>query len=95
MPASAQRRQAREEGRAPAAHEEATYDDIYRTSPKITRQNLETPESQSEQRRIGLPEENLLDFLEKNAPKLEDWQRELLRIARLLSQYSTRSARPR
>ena len=45
------------------------------------------PRSQSEQRRLGLPEENLLYFLEKNAPKLEDWQRELLRIVRLLSQY--------
>ena len=55
--------------------------------PEITRENGEAPESQSEQRRIGLPEENLLYFLEKNAPKLEDWQRELLRIVRLLSQY--------
>ncbi len=43
--------------------------------------------TQSEQRQIGLPEENLLYFLEKNAPKLDDWQRELLRIVRLLSQY--------
>ena len=42
---------------------------------------------QGEQRRLGLPEENLLYFLEKNAPKLDDWQRELLRIVRLLSQY--------
>jgi stage V sporulation protein R len=69
------------------AHEEATYDDIYRTLPEITRENSEPAESQNEQRRIGLPEENLLYFLEKNAPKLEDWQRELLRIVRLLSQY--------
>jgi spore cortex formation protein SpoVR/YcgB (stage V sporulation) len=70
------------------AHEEATYDDIYRTLPEITKEDVTEPnESQSEQRRIGLPEENLLYFLEKNAPKLEDWQRELLRIVRLLSQY--------
>jgi stage V sporulation protein R len=70
------------------AHEEATYDDIYRTLPEITRENgAEPTETQSEQRRLGLPEENLLYFLEKNAPKLEDWQRELLRIVRLLSQY--------
>ena len=41
----------------------------------------------NEQRRLGLPEENLLYFLEKHAPKLEDWQAELLRIVRLLSQY--------
>jgi spore cortex formation protein SpoVR/YcgB (stage V sporulation) len=69
-------------------HEEATYDDIYRTLPEITRENTAEPsESQREQRSIGLPEENLLYFLEKNAPKLEDWQRELLRIVRLLSQY--------
>jgi spore cortex formation protein SpoVR/YcgB (stage V sporulation) len=69
-------------------YEEATYDDIYRTLPEITREGpAETSEAQSEQRRLGLPEENILYFLEKNAPKLEDWQRELLRIVRLLSQY--------
>jgi spore cortex formation protein SpoVR/YcgB (stage V sporulation) len=70
------------------AHEEATFDPIYRTLPEITREGAAEPtEAESEQRRLGLPEENLLYFLEKNAPKLEDWQRELLRIVRLLSQY--------
>ena len=33
------------------------------------------------------PQENLLYFIEKNAPKLEPWQRELVRITRKLSQY--------
>jgi len=33
------------------------------------------------------PEENLLYFLEKHAPKLEPWQRELARIVRKISQY--------
>lgn len=33
------------------------------------------------------PQENLLYFLEKNAPLLEPWQRELIRIVRKLSQY--------
>jgi spore cortex formation protein SpoVR/YcgB (stage V sporulation) len=72
------------------AHEEATYDVIYRTLPEITKEGAPDEsgeEAQSEQRRLGLPEENLLYFLEKNAPKLEDWQRELLRIVRLLAQY--------
>jgi spore cortex formation protein SpoVR/YcgB (stage V sporulation) len=71
------------------AHEEATFDPIYRTLPEITREGAEEQpsESETEQRRLGLPEENLLYFLEKNAPKLEDWQRELLRIVRLLAQY--------
>jgi len=36
---------------------------------------------------VGLPEENLLYFLEKHAPRLKDWQRELIRIVRILSQY--------
>ena len=56
--------------------------------PRSRASNRQTSaETQNEQRRLGLPEENLLYFLEKNAPKLEDWQRELLRIVRLLSQY--------
>jgi stage V sporulation protein R len=33
------------------------------------------------------PQENLLYFLEKSAPKLEPWQRELVRIVRKVAQY--------
>lgn len=33
------------------------------------------------------PQENLLYFIEKNAPLLEPWQRELVRIVRKVSQY--------
>ena len=33
------------------------------------------------------PEENILYFLEKNAPLLEPWQRELVRITRKVAQY--------
>jgi stage V sporulation protein R len=33
------------------------------------------------------PEENLLYFIEKHAPKLEPWQRELTRIVRKIAQY--------
>jgi spore cortex formation protein SpoVR/YcgB (stage V sporulation) len=33
------------------------------------------------------PEENVLYFLEKHAPKLEPWQRELARIVRKIAQY--------
>ncbi len=70
------------------AYEEATFDPIYRTLPEIVRESdAEPTEAQTEQRRLGQPEENLLYFLEKHAPKLGDWQRELLRIVRLLSQY--------
>src|SRR5256885_12495063 len=33
------------------------------------------------------PEENLLYFIEKNAPLLEPWQREIVRIVRKIAQY--------
>ncbi len=33
------------------------------------------------------PQENILYFIEKNAPCLESWQRELIRIVRKISQY--------
>lgn len=37
---------------------------------------------------INLPEENLLYFIEKNSPILNNWQRELLHIVRNLAQFS-------
>jgi stage V sporulation protein R len=36
---------------------------------------------------LGLPEENILYFLEKNAPLLKTWEREVLRIVRQVAQY--------
>ena len=33
------------------------------------------------------PQENILYFIEKNAPRLEDWKREIIRIVRMMSQY--------
>jgi stage V sporulation protein R len=38
-------------------------------------------------RALGLPDENILRFLETTAPLLEDWQRELLSIVRSLATY--------
>jgi len=69
-------------------HEEANFDDLWRTVPK----SLEDAADQIapatvEEDQLGLPEENLLYFLEKHAPRLKDWQREIIRIVRILSQY--------
>jgi stage V sporulation protein R len=36
---------------------------------------------------VGLPEENLLYFLEKTSPRLQSWEREIIRIVRLIAQY--------
>ena len=40
-----------------------------------------------EQRYPEEPQENILYFIEKNAPLLEPWQREIIRIVRKMSQY--------
>jgi len=68
------------------------YNELYRTlpgqdKPAVKDGNERSEESKAEQAALRLPEENLLYFLEKNAPKLEGWKRELLRIVRVLSQY--------
>jgi stage V sporulation protein R len=73
------------------AHSEATYNDLWRTVPGAGRdkEDANTAEARLQEikRELGLPEENLLYFIEKRAPKLEDWQRELVRIVRLIAQY--------
>ncbi|HHJ40218.1 MAG: SpoVR family protein [Methylothermaceae bacteria B42] len=43
--------------------------------------------SDSSERYPPEPEENLLYFIEKNAPLLEPWQREIVRIVRKIAQY--------
>jgi spore cortex formation protein SpoVR/YcgB (stage V sporulation) len=44
--------------------------------------------AEAEERRFPEePEENILYFIEKNAPLLEHWQREIIRIVRKISQY--------
>jgi spore cortex formation protein SpoVR/YcgB (stage V sporulation) len=66
-------------------HGERLFNDLWRTVPEKTKARR----SPEERRRalLGLPEENLLYFLEKSAPRLAPWQREILRIVRLIAQY--------
>jgi spore cortex formation protein SpoVR/YcgB (stage V sporulation) len=47
------------------------------------------PSLDEERRRalLELPQENILYFLEKTAPRLKPWQREIMRIVRHVSQY--------
>jgi len=44
-------------------------------------------EARERKRLMGLPEENLLFFLERHSPILKPWQREILRIVRNIAQY--------
>ncbi len=56
--------------------------ELWRTLPK--------PRDQTDHKDVHFPsepQENLLYFIEKNAPMLEAWQREIIRIVRKISQY--------
>ena len=72
------------------ANEETEYCDLWRTVPTGARTReptLSEAEAAARKQRLRLPQENLLYFLEKNSPILQDWQRELLRIVRNVAQY--------
>lgn len=77
----------RERELARQAHEEASFRDLWRTVPRAPDRQVGDPDAAREATDLGLPEENILYFLEKSAPKLDDWQRELIRIVRHLAQY--------
>lgn len=56
---------------------------LWRTLPA----GKETEKHQALHRFPDEPQENLLYFIEKNAPLLEPWQREIIRIVRKIAQY--------
>ncbi len=71
-------------------YEERSYNDLWRTIPRPAEadKSSETEDAIAERKRaLNLPEENLLYFLEKNSLILEPWQREILRIVRIVAQY--------
>lgn len=56
--------------------------DLWRTIPK-----KEQSEQETTFRFPSEPQENMLYFIEKNAPLLESWEREVVRIVRKIAQY--------
>jgi stage V sporulation protein R len=72
--------------RARREHDEKMFDDLWRTLPE-SKPQPGTDKLSERRRRLGLPEENLLYFLEKSSPRLESWEREIIRIVRLIAQY--------
>jgi len=69
------------------AHEEAAFNDLWRTVPSGPAKSGKVLSIERRRKLLGLPQENLLYFLEKSAPRLAPWQRELLRIVRHIAQY--------
>jgi stage V sporulation protein R len=72
-----ERRQERE------AYMQAMVNDLWRTLPRRDKK----AHQHHEKRYPSEPQENLLYFIEKNAPLLEPWQREIVRIVRKIAQY--------
>ena len=64
-------------------HLQRQINDLWRTIPKASGRHNE----EQAQRWPAEPQENILYFLEKHAPLLEPWQREVIRIVRKLAQY--------
>jgi stage V sporulation protein R len=77
LKAEAERLAARE------THRESQFNDLWRTLPATERPREAKPDAQFP----SDPQENLLYFIEKHAPRLEPWQREVVRIVRKLAQY--------
>lgn len=69
------------------AREERAFNDLWRTVPARPRKNPSQLSAERRRALLGLPQENLLYFLEKSAPRLHPWQRELVRIVRHIAQY--------
>ena len=66
------------------AYAQQQINDIWRTLPR----RADKLDEAAEARRFPEePQENLLYFIEKNAPLLEPWQREIVRIVRKVAQY--------
>jgi len=62
---------------------QAQVNELWRTIPKFEKGEANRPKT----RFPSEPQENILYFLEKKAPLLEPWQRELVRIVRKIAQY--------
>jgi stage V sporulation protein R len=69
------------------AYEEHVFNDLWRTVPSGPGKSASELSVERRRALLGLPQENILYFLEKSAPRLQPWQRELLRIVRHIAQY--------
>jgi stage V sporulation protein R len=76
-----EKERARQEERE--AYLQRQLNDLWRTLPR-----RDSEEAEAQARRFPAePQENLLYFIEKHAPLLEPWQREVVRIVRKIAQY--------
>ena len=68
-------------------HQEKMFNDLWRTVPVSGKAKVSGGDEERRRALLELPQENILYFLEKTAPRLASWQREILRIVRHIAQY--------
>lgn len=64
-------------------YRQSKVDDLWKTLPPTKKEELEAKKKEF----LNEPQENILYFIEKNSPILEQWQREIVRIVRKMAQY--------
>ncbi len=69
------------------AYDETVFNDLWRTVPGGDKAKHDPTTDERRRALLQLPQENILYFLEKTAPRLQPWQREILRIVRQIAQY--------
>ncbi|USD39317.1 SpoVR family protein [Ferrimonas sp. SCSIO 43195] len=82
-PAEISLREERQRQKEREAYLQSQVNDLWRTLPASPAEQADREEC----RFPSEPQENLLYFIEKNAPLLEPWQREIVRIVRKIAQY--------
>ena len=68
-------------------HDERMYNDLWQMTVPGRPASRAALDEDLRRSLLQLPQENILYFLEKTAPRLAPWQREVLRIVRLVAQY--------
>lgn len=68
-------------------HQESSYNELWSTIPGGTASKSADKEYMRRMAMLDLPQENILYFVEKFAPRLHTWQREVIRIVRQVAQY--------
>ena len=65
-------------------YNQSQVNELWNTIPKRIR---DVKDQEEGERFPKEPQENILYFIEKNAPRLDDWKREIIRIVRKIAQY--------
>ncbi len=85
-PSKLSAREENERLRKLTTYRQENYNELWKTLPQTAEGGREEPPEKNK-KVLEEPEENILYFIEKNAPALPPWKREIVRIVRKVAQY--------